>query len=105
MPPGVTWWRTGFDLDLPAGQDTSVALRFDGAPPAGARALLYLNGWQIGQYGGAIGPQTDFVMPAGPLRSRGANTLAVAVIAEQPATVATPHLVVLGTQRGGVPVP
>jgi beta-galactosidase GanA len=103
--PGVTWLRTGFDLDLPKGQDTSLALRFDGPPPAGARALLYLNGWQIGQYGAAIGPQTDFVMPAGLLRSHGANTLAVAVIAEERATVGMPHLVVLGAQRGGVPMP
>lgn len=101
---GVTWLRTGFGLDLPRGQDTSVALRFDGAPPAGYRVILYLNGWNMGQYGAAIGPQTDFVLPAGPLRQNGRNTLAMAVIAEKPSAVATPHLVVAGSQRGGVPV-
>ncbi|GIF21868.1 beta-galactosidase GanA [Actinoplanes tereljensis] len=104
VPAGVTWLRDDFRVDLPAGQDTSVALRFDGAIPAGYRAILYLNGWNVGQYGAAIGPQTDFVLPAGVLHQNGTNTLAVAVIAEQPSTVATPHLVVAGSQRGGVPV-
>ncbi|WP_221329148.1 beta-galactosidase [Actinoplanes sp. L3-i22] len=104
VPAGVTWLRTGFRLDLPAGQDTSVVLRFDGTPPAGYREIVYLNGWQLGQYGADLGPQTDFVLPAGLLRQAGANTLAVAVIATTPGTVATPHLAVAGVRRGGVPV-
>jgi hypothetical protein len=79
-------------------------LRFDQAPPPGYRALIYLNGWNIGQYGGGIGPQTSFVLPSGPLRPSGANTLAVAVVATGAATVATPRLEVLGRQRGGVPL-
>ncbi|MFG1992596.1 beta-galactosidase [Actinoplanes sp. NPDC048988] len=94
--PGVTWLRTAFSLDLPKGQDTSVVLRFDGAPPAGYRAILYLNGWQLGQYGAAIGPQTDFVLPAGPLRHNGRNTLAIAVIATERSVAATPTLAVAG---------
>ncbi|WP_433383853.1 beta-galactosidase [Actinoplanes sp. CA-142083] len=102
--PGVTWLRTGFSTDLPKNQDTSVALRFGGAIPAGYRVIIYLNGWNLGQYGAAIGPQTDFVLPAGLLRQNGRNTLALAVIAEQTSTVATPQLVVVGSQRGGVPV-
>ncbi|MEU4238575.1 beta-galactosidase [Actinoplanes sp. NPDC026619] len=101
---GVTWLRDDFRLGLPAGQDTSVALRFAGPIPAGYRAILYLNGWNLGQYGGAIGPQTDFVLPAGVLHQNGSNTLAVAVIAAGPATVTTPQLVIKGSQRGGVPV-
>ena len=104
VPAGVTWFRTGFPLDLPTGQDTSVALRFPGTPPAGYRAIVYLNGWNLGQYGAAIGPQTDFVLPAGLLREHGRNTLALAVIAAEPSAIATPHLVVAGPQRGGVPV-
>ena len=104
VPAGVTWLRTGFPLALPTGQDTSVVLRFAGPPPAGYRAIVYLNGWQLGQYGAAIGPQTDFVLPAGVLREDGRNSLALAVIATEPAAVATPRLVVAGAQRGGVPV-
>jgi beta-galactosidase GanA len=101
---GVTWLRTGFTADLPKGQDTSVALRFDGPVPSGYRAIVYLNGWNLGQYGAAIGPQTDFVLPAGLLRQDGRNSLAVAVIAERPSTVTTPRLVVAGAHRGGVAV-
>ena len=104
VPAGVTWLRDDFRADLPKGQDTSVALRFGGAVPGSYRMIVYLNGWQLGQYGGQIGPQTDFVLPAGLLHQNGRNTLALAVIAEQPATVATPRLVVAGSQRGGVPV-
>jgi glycosyl hydrolase family 35/beta-galactosidase-like protein len=104
VPAGVTWLRAGFPLSLPAGQDTSLALRFPGPPPAGYRAIVYLNGWQVGQYGAQIGPQTDFVLPAGLLREDGGNTLAVAVIATEPSSIATPRLVVAGSQRGGVPV-
>jgi hypothetical protein len=98
---GVTWFRTEFRPNLPPRQDTSVALRFDGPVPAGYRAVLFLNGWNIGQYGADIGPQTDFVLPAGPLREHGTNTLAIAVIATGQATVSTPHLVVLGMHRRG----
>jgi beta-galactosidase GanA len=101
---GVTWYRTGFRMNLPRGQDTSVGLRFGGGIPSGARVLIYLNGWNLGQYGDGVGPQTDFVLPNGILRQDGRNTLALAVIATAPAGVPVPSLVDLGTVRGGVPV-
>jgi beta-galactosidase GanA len=104
VPAGVSWLRDSFRLDLPAGQDTSVGLRFDGPIPAGYRAILYLNGWNVGQYGAEIGPQTQFVLPAGVLHRKGTNTLAVAVIATGPGTFRPPRLVVTGSQRGGVTV-
>ena len=98
------WFRTSFRLGLPRGQDTSVALRFPGEIPAGHRVALFLNGWNLGLYGGQIGPQTDFVLPAGLLREHGSNTLALSVVAHEPGTVSPPVLVTAGTQRGGVPV-
>ncbi|MEV4345022.1 beta-galactosidase [Actinoplanes sp. NPDC049596] len=104
VPAGVTWRRTSFTLALKPGQDTSVALRFSAAPPAGYRAILYLNGWQLGQYGADIGPQTDFVLPAGPLHQTGRNTLAIAYIATTATPIATPTLTPIATHRGGVPV-
>jgi beta-galactosidase GanA len=104
VQPGVTWFRTGFRLDLPKGQDTAVALRFGGAIPQGARAMFFLNGWNLGLYGADIGPQTDFALPAGLLRQHGHNTLALAVIAEQGASIGPLGLVTEGAQRGGVPV-
>jgi beta-galactosidase GanA len=104
VSPGVRWYRSGFRLDLPKGQDTAVALRFGGAIPRGARVMFFLNGWNLGQYGADIGPQTDFALPAGLLRQDGQNTLALAVIAERDASIGPLSLVVKGTQRGGVPV-
>ncbi|WP_305783165.1 beta-galactosidase [Symbioplanes lichenis] len=100
-PAGVTWFRTEFALDLPRAQDTSLALRFPGTPPAGQRVQLFLNGWNLGHYGGQIGPQTDFVLPAGVLKEHGSNTLALSVVATAPGTVTPPVLVTAGTQRGG----
>jgi beta-galactosidase GanA len=105
LSPGVTWLRTGFSLDLPRAQDTSVALHFGAAPAGGYRVLIYLNGWNLGQFGADIGPQTDFVLPAGLLHEHGANTLALAVIAQEPTTALVPvSLVSAGAQRGGVRV-
>ncbi|HEU5158700.1 MAG TPA: beta-galactosidase [Streptosporangiaceae bacterium] len=101
---GVTWFRTGFRLDLPKGQDTAVALRFGGEIPRGARVMFFLNGWNLGLYGADIGPQTDFALPAGLLRRQGHNTLALAVIAERDVSLGPPSLVAVGAQRGGVPV-
>ncbi|MDH2428224.1 beta-galactosidase [Sphaerisporangium sp. TRM90804] len=105
--PGVTWLRTTFELDLPEGQDTSMALRFGrpGAqPPRGYRVLMFLNGWNLGQFGGDVGPQTDFALPEGILRHRGENTLALAVISTTGAALAPVALVATSTHRGGVPV-
>jgi len=66
------------------------------------RALLYVNGWNTGQYVHDIGPQQQFVIPSGFLKP-GANTIALAVTAEQagvgPDSVA---LVNDWTVRGGV---
>lgn len=104
VSPGVTWYRTQFHLDLPKGQDVPVALRFGGAVGTGYRVLIFLNGWNLGQYGGDIGPQTDFALPAGLLRDHGTNTLALAVIAQQMATVAPVSLAAEGNALGGVPV-
>jgi beta-galactosidase GanA len=149
VTPGVTWYRTTFRLDLPAGQTSSIALRFGpggpssglsrsadevgvsdrrgktaaedprgprerserqhyGSPPGGHRVMLFLNGWNLGLHGGGMGPQTDFVLPAGLLRENGVNTLAFAVTAREASELGAVSLVSLGTQRGGVrvaPVP
>ncbi|WP_253767216.1 beta-galactosidase [Goodfellowiella coeruleoviolacea] len=105
LTPGISWYRTSFRLDLPRGQDVSVGLRF--APPTGdSRVLIFLNGWNLGQYGAGIGPQREFVLPAGLLREHGDNTLALAVLAPG-ANSAGPgpvSLVAFGNHTGGVPV-
>jgi beta-galactosidase GanA len=105
LTPGVTWYRTGFRLSTPESQDVSVGLRFGDTSQRGYRVLIYLNGWQLGQYVNG-GPQRDFILPAGLLRQRGGNTLALAVISTvRDTSGAGPvSLVSLGNQRGGVRV-
>ncbi len=77
--PGVSWYRTTVNLDLPRNQDTSVALRIADDPSRHYRALIYVNGWQLGRYVNDLGPQHDFPIPNGILRPDGGNTIAIAV--------------------------
>jgi beta-galactosidase GanA len=102
LPPGVTWYRTRVRLDLPRGQDVPVALRFDGT--GRYRALIYVNGWQMGEFTADLGPQREFVLPNGILREHGTNTVALAVIALEESALGRVSLVPRGNHRGGVPV-
>jgi beta-galactosidase GanA len=103
---GVGWYRTTFRLDQAKGQDVAVSLRFGGALTGDHRVLIFLNGWNLGQYGADIGPQRDFVLPNGLLRTDGRNTLALAVIASDgvPGGLGPIGLVVTANHWGGVPV-
>ena len=76
--PGVDWYRTRFHLDIPAGQDVPIALRIHDVAPHHYRAIVFINGWQIGRYISDVGPQTDFELPAGLLNTHGDNTVAIA---------------------------
>jgi beta-galactosidase len=75
---GVDWYRTSFHLDLPSGQDVPIALRIHDIAPHHYRAIVFINGWQIGRYISNVGPQTDFELPAGLLNAHGDNTIAIA---------------------------
>ncbi|MEU4526258.1 beta-galactosidase [Amycolatopsis sp. NPDC024027] len=77
--PGVSWYRTTADLDLPRGQDTSLGLTITDGPARQYRALIFVNGWQLGQYVNYLGPQHSFPIPNGILNPNGRNTIAVAV--------------------------
>jgi beta-galactosidase len=74
--PGVSWYRTTFNPALPPHQDVPLSLTLSGA----SRAQLYLNGYLVGHYIPALGPQTAFPVPPGLLRTHGRNTIALAVI-------------------------
>ena len=76
---GVSWYRTTVALHLPAGQDTSIGATFSDNPSRRYRALLYINGWQLGDYVNYLGPQHSFPIPNGILRTDGNNTIAIAV--------------------------
>jgi beta-galactosidase GanA len=77
--PGVSWYRTTANLNLPAGQDTSVGLTITDAPSRAYRATLFVNGWQVGNYVNQLGPQHSFPVPNGILNPHGRNTIAIAV--------------------------
>ncbi|WP_376766627.1 beta galactosidase jelly roll domain-containing protein [Thermomonospora cellulosilytica] len=100
--PGVTWFRTSLRLDLPEGHDAALTLRFGGGTGR-HRALIFVNGWNMGQYVGG-GVQRDFTLPAGVLRHDGGNTLALAVVAEEESTVGPVSLAPVAVHRGGVKV-
>ncbi|MEU9480205.1 beta-galactosidase [Streptomyces sp. NPDC048191] len=77
--PGVSWYRTDVNLDLPRGQDTSLGLTFTDDPSRKYRATLFVNGWQVGNYVNYLGPQSTFPVPDGILNPNGRNSIAIAV--------------------------
>ncbi|HEV8559903.1 MAG TPA: beta-galactosidase, partial [Actinophytocola sp.] len=77
--PGVAWYRTRVRLDLPRDQDVPVGLRFTDDPTRHYRVLIFVNGWNLGQYANDVGPQRVFTLPQGILNHHGDNTLALAV--------------------------
>ncbi|MDL5201399.1 beta-galactosidase [Streptomyces sp. ALI-76-A] len=103
---GVTWYRTAFRLAVDAGTDASVGLTLDDDPSRAYRVQIFLNGWNLGQYVNDVGPQHTFVLPNGILRTRGSNTLALAVLSDgtTPSGPGRVRLTLLGAAAGGVPV-
>ncbi|MFJ3795494.1 beta-galactosidase [Streptomyces sp. NPDC090088] len=103
---GVTWYRTGFRLAVPDGVDASVGLVLEDDPERAYRVQIFLNGWNLGQYINDVGPQHTFVLPNGILRTRGANTLALAVLGDGTTEIGpgSVRLELLGSAAGGVPV-
>jgi hypothetical protein len=77
--PGIAWYRTKLRLQLPNDQDVPIGLRFTDDPGRHYRVLIFVNGWNLGQYVNDVGPQHVFVVPEGILRHRGENTIALAV--------------------------
>ncbi len=77
--PGVSWYRTKVALDLPRDQDTSLGLTITDAASRRYRAMLFVNGWEIGNYVNYLGPQHSFPVPNGILDPNGDNTIAIAV--------------------------
>jgi beta-galactosidase GanA len=114
--PGVAWYRTTFWLDVPYDVDASLGLTITDDAPKAYRALIFVNGWNLGQYVSGVGPQTTFVLPAGILDPRGDNTLAIAVTSgglpgggvntspDVSGGLGMVTLTNLGTVAGGVPV-
>jgi beta-galactosidase GanA len=106
--PGTYWLRTSFRLDLPKGHDIQLGLAFgDSSRPRSERenrALIFVNGWNMGQFIAHTGPQRVFVIPPGILDPNGENTIALAVTTDGKAANALEpvKLVTLRAARGGV---
>jgi len=68
--------------------------------------LIFVNGWNPGQFIAHIGPQPVFVPPPGILNPTGENTLTLAVTTDGQAANALEavRLVPLAVARGGVPL-
>lgn len=102
---GIGWYRTTFTLDIPAGQDVPVALKISDNPSRHYRALIFINGWQVGRYVNDRGPQHVFVLPAGILNPRGENTIAIASWSTgHDGGLGKVSLVALGNYRGALQV-
>jgi beta-galactosidase GanA len=84
--PGISWYRTTVRLNLPAGQDVPVGLTFTDDPARHYRVLIFVNGWNLGQYVNDLGPQHTFVLPQGILHAHGVNTIALAVWSDDATT-------------------
>ncbi|TQK11846.1 beta-galactosidase-like protein [Herbaspirillum sp. SJZ107] len=111
-PPaaGTYWLRTQVKLDLPKGHDIQLGLAFgDTAKPRSDRdnrAVIFVNGWNMGQFAANIGPQRVFVIPPGIIDPNGDNSIALAVTTDgKPENALEPvKLVTLRAARGGVPL-
>ena len=107
---GTAWYRTTFDLHIPRVDDASLGITIgDPSTPqstANYRALIFLNGWNMGQYIADVGPQHTFIIPNGVLNTDGHNTLAIAVTSNGGSGNGLEKVALtnLGTVRGGVPV-
>jgi beta-galactosidase GanA len=77
--PGVSWYRTQVALDLPKHQDTSLGLTITDDSSRKYRAMIFVNGWEMGNYVNYLGPQHSFPVPNGILNPNGSNTIAIAV--------------------------
>src|SRR3954463_3973865 len=104
--PGTAWYRTTFDLNMPANADASLGLNITDPATKGYRALIFVNGWNFGQYINNVGPQHTFVLPNGILRPHGHNSLAIAVTSNEPGAggLGTVKLVNLGTAASSLQV-
>lgn len=96
--PGIAFYSTTFDLDLPAGYDIPLAFSFSNsssqqdatytfsngtARPAAYRCQLFVNGYQFGKYVHNVGPQYVYPVPEGIWNYRGSNTVALSLWAQE----------------------
>lgn len=78
--PGLSFYSTSFDLDIPAGYDVPLGFSFANNSRDGAyRVQLFVNGYQFGKFIPYLGPQFVFPVPQGILNYAGTNYLGLTV--------------------------
>ncbi|KAI4947681.1 hypothetical protein J4E91_006503 [Alternaria rosae] len=88
--PGIGFFATEFDLNMPSGYDIPLSFTFtngtssgnsssDGSSVPAYRVQLYVNGWQYGKYVSNVGPQLKFPVTEGILNYNGTNYLGVSL--------------------------
>jgi hypothetical protein len=84
LAPGVRFYTTSFDLDMPTGYDIPLSFAFKNGTTGNTnvsnyRSMLFVNGYQFGKYVHNIGPQDSFSVPEGILNYHGTNWIAVSL--------------------------
>lgn len=74
--PGITVYRTSFDLNIPKGADVPLALDLE-LDSIAYRSVIWVNGWQFGRFASSLGPQTSYPVPEGILNHQGKNEVVV----------------------------
>jgi hypothetical protein len=105
---GVKFFRTSFDLALPAGHDIPLSIVYGGNASDATqvwRSMLFVNGWQYGKRFVQFGPQVNFPIPPGILNLNGTNTLAVSLWSPDAKGASIPALSIekQGVFAGAVP--
>lgn len=84
--PGVAFYATTFNLDLPVGYDIPLSFSFANTTTdtsttlaTAYRAQLFVNGYQFGKYIHNIGPQDVFPVPEGIFNYQGENYVALSL--------------------------
>lgn len=86
--PGIGFFGTEFDLNMPSGYDIPLSFTFSNTTSANStagssvpayRVQLYVNGWQFGKFVNNVGPQTVYPVPEGILNYHGTNYLGISL--------------------------
>lgn len=88
--PGISFYTTSFDLDIPRGYDIPMSFVFNNGTQTDSsgravayRAQLWVNGYQFGKYVHNVGPQDKYPVPEGILNYHGTNWVAVSLWAQE----------------------
>jgi len=73
---GLGIYVSEFELELPGPDQPGIGVKLS---KCSGKANLYINGWLIGRYWDAVGPQKIFYLPPDLLKLKGKNELALVV--------------------------